>query len=82
MAEAAPGVMDDRNSLSDGSTPVTSQQSIKKSIEEGTTEQKLWTGVKQNPRLAICGVLLAASALLYGYEVVFVGAVAALPAFK
>jgi hypothetical protein len=89
MVEAAPAVVDheDRKSLNvhESATSVTeqsTQQSSQQSTEEGTTNQKLWKSVKQNPRLAICGFSLAASALLYGYEVVFVGSIAALPAFK
>jgi hypothetical protein len=84
MAEPAP-VDGDRKSLYESATPVTelsTQQSTDQQGEEGTTNQKLWQSVKQNPRLAICGFSLAASALLYGYEVVFVGSIAALPAFK
>ncbi|KAH8694192.1 general substrate transporter [Talaromyces proteolyticus] len=63
-----PGTGDEESVVYESSTPV--------------TEQALWKSVKQNPRLAICSFSLAASALLYGYEVVFVGSVAALPAFK
>ncbi|QKX54832.1 uncharacterized protein TRUGW13939_01921 [Talaromyces rugulosus] len=84
MAEPAP-VDGDRKSLYESATPVTelsTQQSTDQQGEEGATNQKLWQSVKQNPRLAICGFSLAASALLYGYEVVFVGSIAALPAFK
>ncbi|CRG91449.1 Alpha-glucosides permease MPH3 [Talaromyces islandicus] len=90
MTEEAPAIEDcqilhvyeSATSVTEQSTQQSIKQGMEQSTEEGTTNQKLWKSVKQNPRLAICGISLAASALLYGYEVVFVGSIAALPAFK
>lgn len=87
MAEPAP-VDGDRKSLYDSSTPATemTEQSTQQSLDlhgnEGNTNERLWQSIKKNRRLAICGFALASSALFYGYEVVFVGSITAVPAFK
>lgn len=51
-------------------------------VEHDTSKDSLLTVLRQNPRLSAWGISLTANCLMFGYEIAFVGSIAALPAFK
>lgn len=51
-------------------------------VEHDASKDSLLTVLRQNPRLSAWGIVLASNCLMFGYEIAFVGSIAALPAFK
>lgn len=62
--------------------PPTNDKVALEDVEHDASKDSLLTVLRQNPRLSAWGISLAANCLMFGYEIAFVGSIAALPAFK